>query len=232
MNQEFINALVNGDLETIRTIEKSDLHNHGTRGGNRRTIEKWAKFKIEPPSAKFSNLTEMQDWYNAQIRPHCGGLEGYLKRIEAAFLQAKDDGISVLSMSFGIDEVGVFENRVEEMIRSISELHKGISPNVHFIPELALDRSRNVRESASALDAFFEHDYFRSIDIAGNEFGQPIEKFMGIYKRAKDMGLLRKAHVGEFGDATSIVEAVEALELQQIQHGIAAAQSNDVMKYL
>lgn len=40
------------------------------------------------------------------------------------------------------------------------------------------------------------------------------------------------AHVGEFGDAESVREAVEILELDHVQHGIAAAYSKDVMKWL
>ena len=40
------------------------------------------------------------------------------------------------------------------------------------------------------------------------------------------------AHAGEYGSAESVREAVEVLELQQVQHGIAAATSAEVMKWL
>jgi adenosine deaminase len=49
---------------------------------------------------------------------------------------------------------------------------------------------------------------------------------------AKDAGLRLKAHVGEWGDANSVQRAVEELELDEVQHGIAAAQSTSVMKFL
>ena len=41
-----------------------------------------------------------------------------------------------------------------------------------------------------------------------------------------------KAHAGEFGTADSVKEAVETLHLDAVQHGIGAAASPGVMKWL
>lgn len=229
---EFIKALEENDLAKIRKIEKSDLHNHATRGGNIRYLEKWAETKIETPKARFRNLSEMQEWYVRNVKPLCVGVDGYIKRIEAAFEQADSDGISILSMSFGIDEIVFFDNNIETMISTIDKLHKSICPKVHFLPEIALDRSRNVKDVEFLLEELFERNFYKSIDIAGDEFGQPIKNFSGIYRKAKKKGLLLKAHVGEFGEAEAIVEAVESLELDQVQHGINAVNSDSVMKWL
>ncbi len=49
---------------------------------------------------------------------------------------------------------------------------------------------------------------------------------------AKSKGLLLRAHVGEFGTADDIMEAVEELELQEVHHGIAAANSKQIMKWV
>jgi adenosine deaminase len=49
---------------------------------------------------------------------------------------------------------------------------------------------------------------------------------------AKDMNVTRKAHAGEFGTAEDVLEACEVLELQEVHHGIAAARSKPVMKWL
>ena len=40
------------------------------------------------------------------------------------------------------------------------------------------------------------------------------------------------AHVGEWGTAEDVRTAVEALELDEVQHGIAAADSPEVMRWL
>lgn len=38
--------------------------------------------------------------------------------------------------------------------------------------------------------------------------------------------------MGEFGSAEDIVEAVQTLGLQEVHHGIAAANSKEVMRFL
>ncbi len=40
------------------------------------------------------------------------------------------------------------------------------------------------------------------------------------------------AHAGEYGSASSVREAVEILELQEVQHGIRAAASPEIMKWI
>ena len=61
---------------------------------------------------------------------------------------------------------------------------------------------------------------------------QPIENYIPIYDKAAENGLVLKAHVGEWGTAKDIVSAVELLHLNEVQHGIAAAQDEDVIDYL
>ena len=56
--------------------------------------------------------------------------------------------------------------------------------------------------------------------------------FMALNYFAKEQGMKCKAHAGEFGSADSVKEAVEVLELDAVQHGIGAADSPGVMKWL
>ena len=65
-----------------------------------------------------------------------------------------------------------------------------------------------------------------------DELAQPIEKFIPIYRRAKEEGLRLKAHIGEWGTAEDVVRGVEALQLDEVQHGIAAAESEEAIQFL
>jgi adenosine deaminase len=56
--------------------------------------------------------------------------------------------------------------------------------------------------------------------------------FVPLYRRAKAAGLRLKAHVGEWGTADDVWRAVESLELDEVQHGIAAASSPAAMRFL
>jgi adenosine deaminase len=85
---------------------------------------------------------------------------------------------------------------------------------------------------ARRLAPFLELGFWRSLDTSGDELAQPSAVFKSLYRTAKGAGLRLKAHVGEWGGAYSVQRAVEELELDEVQHGIAAAQSTSVMKFL
>jgi adenosine deaminase len=231
MRSQFIEALHKNSILDLQKIYKSDLHNHAGRGGNIRYIEAWANVTIEPSVKPFDSLSKMQEWFEHNVKCHCAGLQGYLKRIEAAFVQAHEDSIKVLAMSFGIGEIDTLGG-MEAFSKTISKIHKKYAPNTKFYPELALGRESNIDDVISRLDEIFSYNWFKSIDICNNEFAQPIRNFKGIYKLAKSSGLRLKAHVGEFGSADDVMEAVEELELNEVHHGIAAAKSVQIMRWL
>jgi adenosine deaminase len=111
-------------------------------------------------------------------------------------------------------------------------VHETVAPGTTFRPELGIIRSRPVGELQPLIEAFLCLDYFRSIDLYDDEFSRPVSSFRSIYRMAKSLGLKCKAHAGEFGNADSVKEAAEELELDAIQHGIAAASSPAVMYWL
>lgn len=229
MKEKFINALESNDLDEMRKIPKGDLHNHSSIGGNKRYIEKWAGVSIPKPP-KFKDLDDMRQWYRQNIKLLLKGTLGYEKLVEASFVQAKLDGVKVLNMSFGIGEASVYGNSVDTMVQALKRIHQNFAPEVIFIPEIALTSFTPIDEMNEGLEQFLAQDYFKSIDMYGDEFAIP--SFKKIFRKAKDKGLLLKAHVGEFGTAELIREAVEELELDQVQHGIAAVNSQSVMKWL
>lgn len=231
MNKQFIAALHKNSLSDLQNISKSDLHNHAGRGGSIKYIEDWANVKIEPSVKPFNSLFQMEEWFGKNVKCHCTGVQGYLKRIEAAFAQAEKDNIKVLAMSFGIGEIDFMMN-MESFTKKINELHKEYAPNCGFLPELSFGRESAIDTAIDRLDEIFSYNWFKSVDICNDEFAQPIKNFKPLYRRAKASGLRLKAHVGEFGSADDVMEAVEELELNEVHHGIAAAQSVQIMKWL
>ena len=59
-----------------------------------------------------------------------------------------------------------------------------------------------------------------------------LKTFVPIYRKAEEYHLIRKAHIGEWGTAEDIRAGVELLHLDEVQHGIAAVNSAEVMRYL
>ena len=106
------------------------------------------------------------------------------------------------------------------------------APGIEWIPQLGLSRHCQVTALERWLEPFLELGTFRTLDLSGDEFAQPIEVFVPLYRRAKAAGLRVKAHVGEWGRPDDVWRAVELLELDEVQHGIAAAASPAAMQFL
>ncbi len=98
--------------------------------------------------------------------------------------------------------------------------------------ELGLSRHCKLSWLQEWIAPFWEVDGWYSLDLSGDELAQPMETFAPLYKAAKAKGLRLKAHVGEWGTADDVWRAVETLELDEVQHGIAAASSPAVMRFL
>jgi adenosine deaminase len=230
MPHEFKACLQNHNLLELNSIPKSDLHNHAGCVGNVNYIASQTNIKIDQPPAVFDSMFHMYHWFTENVKVHCS----YLKRLEAAFVQAYDDNIHVLAMSFETDEankIGGLELTL--FIQTMNNFKQSLAPSTIFLPELTFNRaSCDVDSAFFRLDEILSYHWFKSIDICSDEFIQPIRNFKKIYKKAKDSGLRLKAHVGEFGTADDVMEAVEELELDEVHHGIAAATSPSIMNWL
>ena len=73
---------------------------------------------------------------------------------------------------------------------------------------------------------------FKNIDLYGPEVSEGIEQCLYIFKLAEKYGLKKKAHIGEFSDAASVKYFVEMFNLDEVQHGIGAAQNDKVLQFL
>ena len=116
---------------------------------------------IEPPSSPFDSLAEMDRWFRATVKPYCPGVEGYIKRIEAAFAQASADNIKYLALSFGIDEVANLGS-VQNFIHIIDTLHNTFAANTLFYPDLSIGYSLSELDK---IDEILDANWFKGIDI-------------------------------------------------------------------
>ncbi len=99
MDHQFIQALEERDLQTIQTVPKSDLHNHSALGGRLDYIERALGVDIPRPGLKFETFDGFTDWIDDHFVPVLEGTNGLVTVLEAAFCQARDDGVVRLEMS-------------------------------------------------------------------------------------------------------------------------------------
>lgn len=229
----FTDALKSADFSAIRSFPKSDLHNHFVLGGNREYLLKKTGYKIESISKPLTSMNEMDAWSAKYIGNRYNSPEGRKLLIEATFAQAKYDGVTMLEIGEDVWGLGeFFHNDINELIYAFQEANDRIAPEIELRLQIGLSRHCPIDYLEDCLKHFWGRKDFYSIDLYGDELAQPIENFIPIYKKAAENGLVLKAHVGEWGTAQDIVTAVKALHLNEVQHGIAAVQDEDVIGFL
>lgn len=232
MDYNFGSALKNNDIETLKEIPKSDLHNHGGLGCRLNKLEKALGHKIEAPPTKMAGLTDMNKYIQDVLRPIYKNRNGFEFAIAAALFQAADDGVEILEMSIDVNFIDMFENAEVGLVGFLQEAHRTNASNIDFRPEIGINREIPPKELSSKIEALIETNYFESIDIYGVEDARDVLTYKSLYKKAKNLGLKCKAHAGEFGNAETVRYAIQTLELDAVQHGINIIQSEDVMNWV
>jgi adenosine deaminase len=228
----FIAALETRDLRSLRKVPKSDLHNHSMMGGRLRRLEKFYGKKLEPFRRGDEGIQGINNWLGEVYRPVLDKPGAFKAAVSAAFLQAKSDGVTVLEMSMDAYMSRLLRLQPVEVVSVFRESHRAIAPEIEFRPELGLSRSLPVRTILSLIEPYLDLDFFRSVDLYDIEDAQSPENFRELYRLFRRLGFKCKAHAGEFGSAESVRNAVEVLELDEVQHGIGVAGSVEVMQWL
>ncbi|WP_029231232.1 adenosine deaminase [Butyrivibrio sp. VCB2006] len=230
---DFIDALQQGNLEEIRKCPKADLHNHFVLGGSRQYLKEHTGKDIKPIFEPIHSMDEMHAWNSQNIGEDFNSSEGRRLLIEATFAQAKEDGVTILEIGEDVWGLGEFFNgNIEELVNAFESAHKEIAPEIELRLQIGMSRHCDIAYLEDCLSHFWGCKAFYSIDLYGDELAQPIENFKSIYRRAKAEGLRLKAHVGEWGTAEDVRRAVEELELDEVQHGTAAAEDPSVIRFL
>lgn len=77
-----------------------------------------------------------------------------------------------------------------------------------------------------------QKDKLVAIDLAGDELGQPGDRFVSHFKQVRDAGLRVTVHAGEAAGAESMWQAINELGAVRIGHGVKAVEDLKLMEFL
>jgi adenosine deaminase len=177
-------------------------------------------------------MAEMHAFADENLSSLFAGAAGRALALEATFVQAGKDGVTRLEVGEDAWGITLHEGSAQALWKSLEDAHQAGGPSIDWVPQLGISRHCDVGDIERWAAPLLELGTFKTLDLSGDEGAQPIERFVPIYRKAKAAGLRLKAHVGEWGTADDVWRAVEALELDEVQHGIAAAASRQVMSAL
>ncbi|MEA3180798.1 MAG: hypothetical protein QOI59_4321 [Gammaproteobacteria bacterium] len=232
MTTPFQSALAADDLQAVRACPKADLHTHGWANVDRDYVREKTGHDIAPIATPLKSMDEMHSWAAANIPNIFNGPEGRRLGIEASFTRALVDGLTRIEFGDDVWMVTQGLGSPRELVETIIQGRERVAPQVEWIPQLGLSRQIELPRLQEWMAPWLELGFHTVLDICGDEMAQPIEVFQPLYRAAKRKGMRLKAHVGEWGTADDVWRAVEVLELDEVQHGIAAADSPAVMRFL
>ncbi|SEW04302.1 adenosine deaminase [Ruminococcaceae bacterium KH2T8] len=231
MKNLFFEGLIENDTEKLLKVPKSDIHVHSTKGCRREWLGEQLNVDLPGPPEKFDGLLGMQEWFTSTLKPYCSGPEGIIIRWEGSFAEAGRNNIARLAMNFGVTEIDLVGG-METFVPMIEGFHKKHCPDTVFEPEITYISACDIQMETERMDEYLSSGYFRSIDVCGGEDIKPVEDFIPLYRKAEEYHLIKRMHVGESGTAEDVRRAVELLNLDEVHHGIAAATSTEVMRFL
>ena len=187
---DFLQALKSGSLDEIRKFPKADLHNHFVLGGNREYIFRKTGYEINPISKPLKSMTEMDAWSAKYIGNRFNSSEERKLLIEATFVQAKYDGVTVLEIGEDIWGLGeFFHNDIAELIETFQDARDRIAPAVELRLQIGLSRHCPIDYLEECLKHFWGRKEFYSIDLYGDELAQPIETLSRFTRKPLIMAL-------------------------------------------
>ncbi len=214
------------------SIPKVDAHNHLNLGMRYTSYVPWAGFYIPDFPRKMSGLDEMHEVIGMYTRTRTITGKDAQDLIALSIKDAIADGVTILEGSVDISFVHHCNNSVDSFLLMIEKILSKYSQSIKFLPELGMGKTFDKTKIKKWAPACLESGLFKSIDLYGPEVMDGIEEFKDIFDKASMLGIKKKAHVGEFSDAKSVQDFVEYFDLDEVQHGIGAAQDKNVMKFL
>ncbi|MDB1123530.1 adenosine deaminase [Vibrio algarum] len=85
-------------------------------------------------------------------------------------------------------------------------------------------------DAFSTLELALKHkDKIIAVGLDSSEQGHPPKKFERVFKQAQEHGFLAVAHAGEEGPAQNIIDAIEDLKVDRVDHGVRCIDSESLM---
>ena len=233
MSIDFVEALSTDNSTAIKAAPKTDVHCHAFFSARWESVERWLGHPLTKPPPKMKGVEGMMEYADAVLAPHIKHRQGFEFVAVSAMDDAVQDGVVMLEMSFDIRLAEFYPNGLRELYAFVEALVERYRTQADLRPELGFSRGNADDPKLMALaQEAVEMGVFQSIDLYSRQEVCPPEVMKPLFTKARDAGMKLKAHVGEFEDAEEIRRTVEVLDLDEVQHGIAAAESVEVMRWL
>lgn len=234
--------IANSDF--VRLLPKTELHLH-LEGSLEPELmfELAARNGVQLPYASVEEVRAAYDFHNLQsfldIYYQCADVlrteQDFFDLTWAYLLRCQEDGIVHVEPFFdpqthterGID-IGVV---IKGITRALAQAEKDLEISsgliLCFLRHLSEEQAFDCLQQAQP---YLEH--FIGVGLDSSELGHPPEKFARVFAKSRELGLRAVAHAGEEGPADYIVDALDILKVDRIDHGVRCVEDDALMQRL
>ena len=180
---------------------------------------------------QFSNLQDFLDIYyqGAEVLIH---KQDFYDLTWAYLLMCKQQNVMHVEPFFDPQTHTVRGVPFETIVSGIAEALADGKAKLGITSRLIMCFLRHLSEE-SAIETLKSSEQFTDViygvGLDSAEMGNPPEKFINVFRKAKGMGYKLVAHAGEEGPASYIWSSLDVLNVQRIDHGIRAIDDPDLM---
>jgi adenosine deaminase len=157
------------------------------------------------------------------------GAERYHEAAKLVFAGHLEQNVRYVETSF---HAGIIEFAGIPGPEILAAIHSAVPQGLEVRVFMGMARNGHTEALAPVLRECVEWEGLAGIDLHGVET-QPLEEWTPkLWARAREAGLVTKAHAGEFGPAAHVREAVEVLGSRRVQHGVRAVEDPEVIEML
>lgn len=153
----------------------------------------------------------------------------------AYLLKAKADNVVHTEMFFdpqthtdrGVPFEAVIKGLASACDKARAELGVSASLIMSFLRHLSEEAALQTLDEALPW-----RQYFIGVGLDSSERGHPPEKFARVFARCRELGLHLVAHAGEEGPPQYIIDALDVLHVERIDHGVRCVEDPALVKRL
>ena len=209
---------------SLRALPKADVHCHALLNAPLSAYENVLGHELPRPPARFGDFSQFGEYLAANLFPATRTLGGMRSLVRAGLERMADEGVVYAEASIDLLLPLHIHVPTEAVIELVAEERARIAPRLHWAPEIGINRLVLPERLWSSFVTFVQSGVFSCIDLYDDERAGDLREIARFYRLAREHGLALKAHAGEICGPERIHETLTLLEVDAIQHGIAAVR--------
>ena len=206
----------------LRALPKADVHCHSLLNGPLAAFECVLGYKLPPPPPRFRNFGEFGGYLAANLFPATRTLDGVRALLRAGLDRMIDEGVVYTEASIDLLMPIHTQSEPAAVLAIVAEERDRVAERLRFVPEIGINRRIPPEQLWPLFTTFLASGIFGSVDLYDDERAGNLRDFQRFFRLARERGLSLKAHAGETCGAQRMRETLEILDVDVIQHGIAA----------